>query len=493
MRRVSNWFRGLAPAKRALAVICLIVGLGIVVGTAARGGADKSSAPSTSPPRGDTANLWVNPTAGSCSRSAQPQPFDQGTACPSLSAAYNAANASSDSSRVLVKGGSYAGEVIQGNRSSTNVITFKAAPGKTPLIRGKVQFGPWGSGSSFGPDYVTLDGISTAQVGAGYETPTNRWGMFVFPGASHVRILNAHAGSIGVFGAKDVLVKDDELGPCLASKTDGIPGSGPCSINYIDYGEGLQGQDVTYDHDYIHDYRYAPTCAAAGDCHYRSMYFNGANRVTIRNSTIRDSVFAPWFTISGPDAARSGNSNILVENNQFGSPVDTSADSFQLAWCSNARRGVTGYRNVTIRFNSFAPGNGSLTPPGTNGPHDTCRLSNVNVYGNVMVKGYCQADESPQHGNDVGRVNWAYNVFVGSSACAGVGNVVTRSSTVLFYAKDTREPAPGGYAVTGARAPSDNLVPAAHGCPATDARGVRRRGMWCDAGAFERGARRIRP
>lgn len=217
------------------------------------------------------------------------------------------------------------------------------------------------------------------------------------------------------------------------------------------------------------------------------MYFNGADGVTLRNSTISDSVFAPWFTISGADAARSGNSNILVENNQFGSPVDTSSDSFQLAWCSNARPGVTGYRNVTIRFNSFAYGNGSLTPPGTNGPRDTCRLSNVSVYGNVLVKGYCQADQSPEHGNDLGTVKWAYNVFVGPSACAGVGNVATGSSTVPFYARDTREPEPGAFAVSGAPAAPDNLVPAARGCPATDARGVRRpAGTRCDAGAFER-------
>ena len=97
-------------------------------------------------------------------------------------------------------------------------------------------------------------------------------------------------------GGQYVLVANSDLGPCRGSTIDSIPGSGPCTINYMDYGEGIQAKHIVYDHLYIHDYSYAPSCIAAGDCHYRPVYMNGIDDVTIRNSTFARNVFEPWFT-----------------------------------------------------------------------------------------------------------------------------------------------------------------------------------------------------
>ena len=73
---------------------------------------------------------------------------------------------------MLVRGGSYGAQQITGSRSSSNTITFKAASGETPQIFGKFLIGA--GGTVVGPDYVTIDGIVMAQVGAGYEAPDNR-------------------------------------------------------------------------------------------------------------------------------------------------------------------------------------------------------------------------------------------------------------------------------------------------------------------------------
>ena len=272
-------------------------------------------------------------------------------------------------------------------------------------------------------------------------------------------------------------------GPCRASKLD----RSICDGNKVDSWVGIRAEDILIDRVLMHHFEYTPSCALAGDCHYRSMYVNGVKGFTLRNSIIRDSVFAPWFTISGPDAKRWGNENILIENNYFGSQVffdqrtgtrsyAKAGLAFQLAWCENAAAGVVGYRNVTIRFNSTSRG-GQLEMASL--AQSACRFENVRVYGNI----------AGARSNCVAGVEFGHNVFGG----AGSRGVCDRSdinigrSTMPFYAHDTHAPGRTDFRLVGPRSAADSRVPVSAGCPTTDQFGVPRgRDGFCDAGASER-------
>lgn len=386
-----------------------------------------------------------------------------------------------------MRGGTYGGQQITGNRSSTSRILIEPAPGETVVYAGKIQIGQ--AGSIVGPDYLTLRGLVTTQVGSGYETPENRWGMSIHPGSTSIEIYNGRTGNAAVFGATDVLVKNSELGPCRASTLDSIPGSGPCTINYIDFGEGRRPTNITFDGVYIHDYNYAPSAVSAGNVHYRPLYGNGVNGLTIRNSTFANNVFEPWTTISGSDAGTWGNHNILIENNQFGRSVQTPSGTnggFGFAWCQNYKGADVAYRNVTVRFNSFAAG--VLTGvPDTVASTGTCRISDFRLYGNIMRYPSSCGISGP--GTGIGTATWGYNVFTGSTnRTCGPGDVYIGGSSHPFYANDTLAPSPGDFRLTGPLFAGDNLVPITQGCPAASAAGVLRpqNPGFCDAGAHER-------
>src|ERR1700751_4374792 len=75
-------------------------------------------------PHGAGANIWVDRSGGPCDYSAQPQNYDDASACGSVGAAYTKAIASTTSSPVLVlvKRGVYPEQDIVGDRGSTKVV-----------------------------------------------------------------------------------------------------------------------------------------------------------------------------------------------------------------------------------------------------------------------------------------------------------------------------------------------------------------------------------
>ena len=225
----------------------------------------------------------------------------------------------------------------------------------------------------------------------------------------------------------------------------------------------------------LHDYNYMPSCVASRDCHWRPLYLNSVDGFTMRNSTIRKSVFEPWFTISNTGL---GNHNILIENNYFGANVQAGAGAgFSFAWCENAHPGELGYENVTFRFNSFAPGMAVFTP----GP--TCSMKNFRVYGNIFGRREPSCRVNPE-------VVYSYNVYSGLlGGTCGPGDVSVGGVRMRFYRNDTVNPdRTNDYELVGRRSAADNRVPASLGCPRTDRHGVRRPHdrNYCDAGANER-------
>jgi hypothetical protein len=428
------------------------------------------------------ANLWLSPDGGSCTRSATPVTYESARACSSARAAYDAANASAASSLILVKGGTHPPFEISGRRTSTKRIVFAAAPGERPVFTGGwMSIGRPGE-TRRSPAYVTLRNLETGMRGAG-ETPRTRYGVRIEAGSHHIRLHRLRAGGFLVQGSRHVRVSGGEYGPCRASKLD----PPICDGNKIDSWVGVRAENVVVDGVLLHGYDYARSCALAGDCHYRSLYVNGVRGFTLRNSTIRDSVFAPWLTISGTDAARWGNEDVLIENNVFGSQVffdqktgarsyATKGLAFQLAWCENAAPGVPGYRNVTVRFNSTSR-SGQLELASLALP--TCKFENVRVYGNIVgARSTC-----------VPGVHFRYNVL-GAAGGRGVcdSTEVNIGRTRLpFYARDSHAPRRSDFKLAGPRAAPDGRVPASAGCPTTDRFGVRRgRRGFCDAGSAER-------
>jgi hypothetical protein len=434
--------------------------------------------PAATPPSASgLANLWVHPRGGDCRRSPVPVAFAPERACGSLDAAYDAANRHSSASLVLVKGGAYSGQQITGSRSARSRIVFDEAPGESAVFEEIVQAGN-GDTTSAGPDHLTLRNIETARFGPGAPNPENRYGLYVLAGSSDIRIENAIHGGFLIQGASKVSFVGGSFGPCRAARNL----VQRCEINKVDFGLGLQSRDVLIDGVEFHGYDYNDECIEAEDCHWRSMYVNGVDGFTLRNSTFRDSIFSPWMTISGESAGGFGNSNILIENNQFGTAVSgragrySSRGGLELAWCQNGSQPA--YRNVTVRFNSFARGAG-INLPGWYEAESSCRVTDFDVYGNIFgVRPSCTTSG----------VRWHHNVYVDHSArVCGYGDVVVRSRSMPFYAQDTPAPKPGSFALAGRHAAPDNRVPLAAGCPRRDAEGrTRGQGGFCDAGAFER-------
>ena len=438
----------------------------------------------------DFANVWISPTGGSCQRSATAARFAPARACATPAAAYAVANATADATKILVKGGTYPPFLIDGARSSPNRIIFEAAPGERPVFAGGyLQIGV-GEVTWRGPDYVTVRNLETAEFGPGFANPSNRYGIYVAPGSSHIRLENMRAGNFLIQAAQDIAVIGGDFGPCRAAD-----GGQPCEINKVDHYPGApQPSRILIDGATFHDYDLGPSCFGVGDggtssgtpdCHWRAMYLNGVHNFTLRNSVFRDSFIAPWFTISGPEASASGNKNILIENNIFGTGVNYGNpgryngrqyarwESIDLAWCQNVSNGVFAYDNVTYRFNSGSRSAGLAVLFSESGCQG--KIRNVRAYGNIGLRNRCDP-----------LVEYRYNVYSNSGRCHSTDVALGRGS-FPFYVKDTDAPHPGDFRLRGRRAAPDNRVPARLGCPRTDRTGKPRpRKGFCDAGAFER-------
>ena len=90
--------------------------------------------PRANSPTPGTANLWVDPNGGSCTRSATPTGYADLGACRSLDAAYQAAAAGDT---VLIRGGTYPDQDVGDKRGlplGTTPVVFHPAPGEEVVI-----------------------------------------------------------------------------------------------------------------------------------------------------------------------------------------------------------------------------------------------------------------------------------------------------------------------------------------------------------------------
>jgi chitodextrinase len=412
-----------------------------------------SPTPPPPPPTGSSASLYVSTTGLDTNLCTQTQP------CASFQRAYALA---APGALVQVAGGTYPGQGLSevAGKAPPNVV-FEEAPGARVVLDGI---------SVNGADYLTFRDFETS-----YVDPDHQRGVFAGQGSTGIRFERIDAGNVSTLFASDITVLGGDYGPCRA------PASG-CWLSNIDVSD-----NVVIDGALFHDYNYLPACVQSADCHWRALFVNGPKGFTLRNSTFRNNVFEPWTTVSGPDAGARGVQDVLIENNQFGRNVQSPSGTgggFGVAWCQNTS---VGYRNITIRFNSYAAGSFSGAPDTVNAG-GTCRVENFRAYGNLMGRAPGQFCQPQGPGTEIGTVAWAHDVFTGTVAgTCSTTDVNIGGTSHPFYANDTGAPQPGDYQLAGPQMAADNRVPVSMGCPATDAAG-RTRGLdgFCDAGAFER-------
>ncbi len=347
-------------------------------------------------------------------------------------------------------------------------MVFRPAAGARVTLRGLTL----GSGGDMGqgPERLTVRRMHLTYKGSA-PGARNQEGIFVGPGSKNVRLEHMDAGNVHTWFADAVTVLGGDYGPC-----DAVWGSeNVCGNTKFDVST-----NVTVDGAVFHDYRFDRTCftVSGADCHWECMYVNGGENITIRNSKFRDcAIYDIFATISGPDAARIGHRNLLIENNWFDTPwtEDLSggqrarATGVSLAWCQNSSRG---YQDVLVRFNSFQRNTGIELDRNT-----SCRWENVRIVGNLLS----------YPGNCDSRITYAYNVWtsaIRSGRCAATDRM---AGDKLPYAG----PSSGkgfNFRLRKSRTVADNLVPrsAPGGCPRLDIDRKRRSGSRCDAGSDER-------
>ena len=433
----------------------------------------------------------MDPDGGTCRRSEKPADYDDADACATAAEAYARAAETSEAVTVRIRAGEYTPFRIKGGRRLDEWVTFAAALGEEPVFGGGyIELGDSDVRSS-AVDHVALEGLTTALHGEGHPNPENRFGIYVSPFSEHVRLEDMRAGNFLIQAAEHVSVIGGEFGPCRAADV-----FQECEISKVDHWpDAPTPRHILIDGAYFHDYDLGPSCflpedggtsTGTPDCHWRALYVNGVHDFTLRNSRFRENFIAPWLTISGVDAALSGNRNILIENNVFGTGVTygnpgnyaareyTRWESFDFAWCQNSEPGWLTYENVTYRFNSSSNSSGPQMLFSEVGCETNVR--NLQVYGNVGMLNGCDP-----------LVAYSYNVWSDGGTCDPTDREALADGHLPFYAADVPSPEPGDYSLAGPPAAPDDLVPVEKGCPETDHVGTRRGANgFCDAGAYER-------
>ena len=324
--------------KHLLAAVIAVIVLALAGGTTAyRLTTDNAAA-------GTSANLWVDTSGGSCSRSGSPTDYSDAAACPSLDAAYDAAQCGD---LVLVKGGTYGSDQnITGDNScgAGHEKLLQAAAGELPSFPyignpGKVC-------PASGPDWLVLRGFKL------------RYGINVY-GWSHATIDQMDGGSFSVSCSQSTTIENSDWGPC--TNTGGNFNGQPADCRNFYRGDALQGQnrisqgaiDTLLLHNTIHDF----ICL---DCSANGAHFEGIQiwqnpsegGPAFSNLTIDGNKFYDMWTnaISMGVNANLCAGAVHIQNNWFGQP-------FQFHYPLN----ITSYPmncDIYVQNNSFVAGYG---------------------------------------------------------------------------------------------------------------------------------------
>ena len=350
-----------------------LAALGSVVAAGSGGDAGgRSEDPLGASGRADAANLWIDADGGTCTRQGTAAAYSDLLACPTFSAAYDAANAGDS---VRVKQGSYPTQTFDGmnKRNGPNVV-FAEAAGEAVTVGG---FAVWRS-------HITLKGFDLGKR----DLEIRQQDVPDPKPVANVIVDGLEGRNFNIFSASDITLRGGEWGP--ASACGGEDGGGNNSIR------NLTGQpsDVLIEDTTIHDVQ----SYDLDSCHTECLAIFAGDGVAVRDSKFYGCAAYDVFVQdnSGPV------SSLVFEDNWFGAPVGPDGVP------NGASLGFSTVPDDTIiRHNSFqaAP---SLDDNGTGGH------SGWIMHGNV---GPAQANVCSLTG-----IAHSYEAFTNHAACSGPGN-----------------------------------------------------------------------
>jgi hypothetical protein len=259
-----------------------------------------------------SANVWVDPSGGSCVRQASAGAYVDAQACASFSAAYAAA---SPGDVVAVQPGTYGAQSIP-NRTDLAVgsapVTFCVASGDVVLNSGSVGAGDLGvqghdvtvSGAYCGLSGQQTDHMTLAVTGNGAFVT-----MSLGAGNRNVILDNIHTGSVFT-NAWATTLRFSEVGPLPNAVCQGGGQNDLVDLWWIGADETNPGQNYKVLYNYIHDGQCAPPS------HVDAIQMEAGN-VLIEGNRISNCSQLIFHGVSPANANNAGYKNVVIRNNML--------------------------------------------------------------------------------------------------------------------------------------------------------------------------------
>ena len=407
--------------------------------------------PPPPPPPAGTANLWVDTSGGSCTRSASPTGYNDAQAC-----SWSAANSRcGGGDTVGVRGGSYGNVRIRGSNGRGSACTFRTSSGQSVVV-GELNLGEWqscnyGANSSSTTNWFTLVGpIRTREFHADCSNRVT------------VDRMDMNAGGAQITQPFQVQA-DATYFTLRNSKVHNVLNANAMMV--------IEGSNYTFDHNEIYD----DLNNTNGAIHDECMYVLSVSNMTMTRNHFWSCNIQDVF-LTGSERA----SNWRVENNIFEAPTGSSgnaANAFAFRAGSSPSPSPDGF---VLRYNTF--GSSGVQVNQTDNPPTSAGFT---VVGNYF-------DTNAPCG--LSNTTYAYNITpTGTSNCGGTGSRSFSASSLhagfvayRAYAGDQggSAQAPGDYRLVSG-SPLINRGTTGN-YPSLDFTGVGRyAGSAPDVGAFE--------
>jgi hypothetical protein len=337
---------------------------------------------------GETANLWVNTSAGASPTKCSPAcNFDPSKAYGSLNDAYQAA---SPGDTIIVKAGTYGDQNLTWSDKGGSSVVLRAENGTTP------KFGSMGVETS----NVTVIGPFTSTT-----LETN--------GSGGHTISNVIVESFTVDGgAKQVIPGYVASANGVTWKNVDISNVREVQAVIVDGGPGSGAQNITFDHLVAHD----DFIALGSSNHTECLGLFGGWDITVKNSLFyRCTTFDVFVTWNDTQTGTNNANRVILENNVFEEPYDSGIPPNDAGPANYAVKWITpdpspsATRGAIIRNNTF----GSLLSL----PGSSTQPTPV-VTGNIFTGGSCAA-------------NTTYRYNVTTSQPCGTGDIVSSSWAIM--------------------------------------------------------------
>jgi hypothetical protein len=242
-------------------------------------------------PAGGVANIWVDTSGGSCTRSATPAAYNDASACASLQAAYTAA---SPGDSVRVKAGNYAAQNLSGTKASPGV-TIEAASGEVVRVGNPTSSSVEPTGMGITATNVTIKGIYIPYFHVGGDRITidnvhaDTWDQD--GGATNLSVINSEFGpynppcaSGSTFASHDNVTINGGNGILIANNVFHDFQNSNCSAGHMDCMQVAGTSGLIFRGNKL------------ANCRDNDMILTGDNNTTMSNITIENN----WFGLNGP-------------------------------------------------------------------------------------------------------------------------------------------------------------------------------------------------